>query len=379
MCKKILAVAYDFPPSLGGIQKVAYNAVLALQSAGYDVTVLTAWRPGSQTFDSTQAFRVYRLRLGTNPVLLLLRYAIAFLRFNWVHQQQHFDIVINFNIMHRAWFPLLLANSFSARYVSFVHGVELFYNRNGDKRYNRIRGQLRRSDLIIANSRFTAKKVFENQGNVVTIYPAVDDHFFKPSPKPGTLRDKYHLGSEFILLTTSRLVVRKGHQQVIRSLPKVLEEYPRLKYVIVGDGPERRKLERMVKDMNLQFCVFFLGALDDDYYRTLLNLSDVFIMPNVHIEELGDYEGFGIVFLEAGACGKPVIGGRNGGVTEAIVDGKSGYLVDSHDLDDVAAKIRLCLNPSIASQFGKYARERVEYGFTWKSYGQHLLNAMKRL
>ena len=159
----------------------------------------------------------------------------------------------------------------------------------------------------------------------------------------------------------------------------MLEEYPRLKYVIVGDGPERRKLERMVKDMNLQFCVFFLGALDDDYYRTLLNLSDVFIMPNVHIEELGDYEGFGIVFLEAGACGKPVIGGRNGGVTEAIVDGKSGYLVDSHDLDDVAAKIRLCLNPSIASQFGKYARERVEYGFTWKSYGQHLLNAMKRL
>jgi phosphatidylinositol alpha-1,6-mannosyltransferase len=139
-------------------------------------------------------------------------------------------------------------------------------------------------------------------------------------------------------LTVSRLVPRKGIDKVLEALPVVAGQFPNLLYAVVGDGPQRRALERKAQALGIASMVRFFGAVAHTQTREFYNAAELVLLPNR--EEAGEADGLPLVFLEANACAKPVIGGRAGGTPEIVRDGENGVLVDGNDPGAIAVALR---------------------------------------
>lgn len=183
-------------------------------------------------------------------------------------------------------------------------------------------------------------------------------------------RRQYGLEGRFVVLTVARLFPRKGHLTVLEALAGLRERIRGLRYVVVGTGSMQGQLEARVRELSLEEVVTFAGEVPDEVRTALLHACDVFVMANRDIatsEGLLATEGFGIVFLEASACAKPVIAGRAGGAPEVVLDGQTGYLVDPEDPADLReALLRLWSDREQAVRLGLAGRERVKRHFTWK-------------
>jgi len=169
------------------------------------------------------------------------------------------------------------------------------------------------------------------------------------------------------------LVKKKGHDTVLRSLPIVLKSQPMLKYLVVGDGPERKRLEMLASELGLGGCVRFAGNVPNysvgDFYRA----ADIFCLLNQE-DETGDIESFGMVFVEAGASGKPVIGGRSGGTGQSVLDGQTGILCDPGNASQLAESLSLLLSrPDLSRHMGQTGLERARRDFCWESRAEQLL------
>jgi len=221
--------------------------------------------------------------------------------------------------------------------IFYVHGEEV-PNAKGYHGRNALEA-LKAGDHVVAVSSFTKNALAAaglDPDKVTVINNGVDTTRFQPGPKSETIVDRFRLGSRRILLTLARLDERKGQDMLIRAIPKIVEAVPDLAYLVVGEGDMTERLWGLVSELRLESTVLFTGGVSDDdvlaYYRT----CDVYAMPN-RTTANGDTEGFGLVFLEAGACGKAVIGGKAGGVPDAIEDGKTGFLVDGTSVEAIAA------------------------------------------
>lgn len=200
---------------------------------------------------------------------------------------------------------------------------------------------------------------------IFILYPGVDTNTFYPA-NVSDFKNELYLSSRKVLLTVGRLDKRKGHDNVIRALPAIIREIPNIIYLIVGEGDQRKALDVLVKDLNVQDYVKFLGYVSNKDLAKFYNLCDLFIMANRELED-GDTEGFGMVFIEANACGSPVIGGRCGGVIEAIEDNVTGLMVDPYSVDDIESKIIFLMkNESIAKDLGEKGLKRVIDRFKWE-------------
>ena len=157
-------------------------------------------------------------------------------------------------------------------------------------------------------------------------------------------------------------------------MPELVKEVPDLVYVIVGDGPERANLEHLTEDLKIGRHVLFIGSCAPERLVQFYNVCDLFILLSKTLPLIGtqeyraeDLEGFGITFTEAGACGKPVVGGNSGGIPDAIVNGETGYLVDPDNLQEIKeAILGLLLNPEKAKEMGENGRRRVIDELSWQ-------------
>ena len=229
---------------------------------------------------------------------------------------------------------------------------------------------LRRADRVLAVSRFTANLVQKFgvfPDRIVIVHPGCDSDHFRPLCPTMELRQKL-LGDRHkdkVILSIGNLVARKGHDMVIRALPRLRETVPEVTYLIVGEGSNRIQLENLAIALGVRDRVVFAGPLAEDL-PDIYALSDVFVMPSREQIEECDVEGFGLAFLEASACAKPVVGGRSGGIPDAIVDGGTGLLVNPHDPEDIAnALARLLTNNHLAIRFGQQGRTWVVKYFGW--------------
>jgi phosphatidylinositol alpha-1,6-mannosyltransferase len=173
------------------------------------------------------------------------------------------------------------------------------------------------------------------------------------------------------LLTVGRLQRRKGHDHVIEALSGLVASHPHLRYVIVGDGEDRARLERIAADRGIADRVVFAGIVPPETLSAYYSAADLFVHPNR--VETGDFEGFGIVFLEAAAASLPVIGGNTGGVPEAVSDGRTGVLVSGTDVEQLrAAIVRFADDPLLRMSMGRAGREMVASAFDWSSAARKL-------
>jgi phosphatidylinositol alpha-1,6-mannosyltransferase len=160
-----------------------------------------------------------------------------------------------------------------------------------------------------------------------------------------------------VLLTIGRLVERKGVDLVIEALPPLLADHPDLAYLVVGSGPREAALRRRARELGLGDRVVFAGAVPDAELPRIYNLARVFVMPSRFIRRKATIEGFGLVYLEAGASGLPVIAGTAGGATDVVRDGENGLLVDPESPAAIGAAIRRLLeHPEEARRMGERGR-----------------------
>ncbi|MCE2404159.1 MAG: glycosyltransferase family 4 protein [Dehalococcoidia bacterium] len=192
-----------------------------------------------------------------------------------------------------------------------------------------------------------------------------------------TLRERaYPSGHRPVILTVARLIEYKGAQWVIGAMPRILAEYPDARYVVAGDGPYRAELERTVKAVlppGLQGAVTFLGTVSESEKFALYDACDVFAMPSA-------VEGFGLVFAEAGAFGKPVVGCDVMGTTEAVAHGETGLLAPRADADAVGSAIlRLLRDEKERARMGENGRRRVESMGSWRESARQYLRLIGEL
>ena len=191
----------------------------------------------------------------------------------------------------------------------------------------------------------------------VQIAPGIDTNHFTPRPKNNELMAKYQLQGRRVIVCVGRLVHRKGQDQLIKALPKILEQFPDAILLLVGEGPTKQMLFNTAKQTEVLAKVIFTGKVSHSELPDYICLGEIFAMP-VRSRFAGlEVEGLGIVYLEASACGLPVVVGNSGGAVDAVLDQITGVLIDSSNVDQIAAAIsNLLAKPDAAKQMGQAGR-----------------------
>jgi phosphatidylinositol alpha-1,6-mannosyltransferase len=228
----------------------------------------------------------------------------------------------------------------------------------------------RRADRIIANSEWTRDELVRmgvDPARITLIYPGVDVDRYRPGLDCDDLKAGIGLaGGEKLILTVGRLSRRKGFDQVIRSLPLLAGRGIRARVALIGIGEDWDYLQAVAREAGVADRVHLLGHVPMEDLPRWYNACDVFAMPNRDID--GDTEGFGLVYLEAAACGKPAIAGLAGGTGAAVVDGVTGLRVDGANTEAVADGIaRILGDIEFAQRLGRAGLERARRDFSWEA------------
>ncbi|MFH1225461.1 MAG: glycosyltransferase family 4 protein [Candidatus Diapherotrites archaeon] len=373
---KALLVSYDFMPRLGG--KITYLHETFRRMPEGKKAVLTANYPGARAFDATAPYKIYRFpralfslpmppfpRIYLLKVLLSLPYAIS------VCMREKPDYLIAGQLLPDGVLCHYLSKVLHVPYAVQTYDtidVEMPLH-TADAAICRL--VMRGADRVFYISDFMRGKAIDAgamEERAVKAEPGTDPEFFRPHLGTSALRKKHGLDGKKVLLTVAKLSERKGHAQVIRALPRVLEKFPELVYLMAGSGKCEAELRGLADSLGVSGNVIFLGSVGNAELPLYYNLCDIFIMPSFYIAEKFKSEGYGIVFLEANACGKPVIGGRNAGMLDAVADGKTGLLVEPSNVEEISSAIvKLLSNPSLARRMGNAGRERVLNERNWEN------------
>jgi phosphatidylinositol alpha-1,6-mannosyltransferase len=363
----LLFVTQDFPPAVGGIETYAAELAPRLAARCERFLLIAPTRPNCESVDASLDYPIYRLPI--RPDLLVFR-AIPHLISRT--QTERFDTAL-----HLQWptvYASLLAQRFSGspnRIALTVNGKDTVFNPFNVSLLRRLYDYLRNlsvtgADDVVTYSQFLADQA-QSLGatrDQVSIIPfGTNPKVFYPE-STSDLRTSIGAEGRPIVLSASRLVPKKGFDTALRAIRQVTEEVPDVLLLIAGDGPQGPALKQLMRDLDLQDHVRFLGNLPHDQLRSYYSLADVFLMAGHR--EPDDVEGFGLVYLEANACGTPTIGSRVGGVPDAVWHEQTGLLVPPRDPAATAeALTRLLTNPELADRLGKQGRQRVLDEANW--------------
>ncbi len=261
--------------------------------------------------------------------------------------------------------PLLPRYRRRMKIICYAHGEEVTACDSSRQLRFLMRRAYAACDLILANSRYTLGVLRPHLSagqlaKVEVVHPGVDIDEFTGSENAGAdWREKEALHGKPVVLTVGRLDPRKNHAAILRAIANLRTKHPLLTYYIVGQGRHHSALQALTEQLGLTDCVVFAGSVDGAGKIAMLGACDVFAMPAVR--DGTDVEGFGMVFIEAGACGKPVLAGKEGGQAEAVMAGETGLVVDGND--DVAvteALDRLLTDKMLAGRLGTAGRQHAE-------------------
>ena len=362
---RTLVVTNDFPPRTGGIESFVAALTAGLPPA--EVVVYASSTPGAARVDASLPFPVHRDAARTLlPTPRVRRRAVDLLH------TEGCDAVL-----FGAAAPLgLLAGDLRAagarRAVGLTHGHELWWARvPGTRQVLRRIGN--DTDALTYLGEYTRRALAgaldaSAAGRLVHLPPGVDTDRFRPGAGGESARDE--LGVEPgrpLVLCVGRLTPRKGQDALIRAFPAVLRAAPDAVLVLVGKGPDRARLDRMIDEAGLRGAVRVAGAVPAARLPAYYAAATVFAMP-CRNRRLGlEVEGLGLVFLEAAASGLPVVVGRSGGAPEACRDGETGYVVEGTDLPALAARLStLLLDRELAATMGRRGRRWVQRSWSWQ-------------
>lgn len=340
---------------------------------GHEVEVVAPHFPGMNAFDAAEPVRVTRFR----------GYGLGFARFlpmfaaTWP-KVRGADLIIGINVAYGGIMGYAASKRFGIPYVVPAYAYEfLKFGPNGAA--GRLLKQVYEgARAVVAISGYTRARLVEfgvAAERIAVIPPGA------PEPRPldeaalSAIRQKYAIGDERIILAVGRFIARKGHITLVWALPRVLERFPETLLVAVGRGETLRPALQEAHALRVRQHTLFPGCVSDEDLAGLYQLCDVFALPTGE-DARGQVEGFGLVFTEAQAYGKPVIAGRSGGVVDAVLDGETGILVDPNDPEALANALCAVLgDEALAARLGENGRRRVESELNWRCFTERLLEA----
>ncbi len=393
---KIAILTTDSVPMLGGVADYLHNLCIELSKATQISVYSTV--PSTPEFDASLPYPMYRIletrRLGQRfgdgfPLSRKLNTLVWHLKRPYesgsllkkVQNQFNPDIVFIGRWEERSHFWCCACRAFDIPYILITHGMELTEEKSVSWNKKR-QHDLCDAKLLIANSLAT-KNLLINSGlkeeQIFLLPPGIKPEKLEKLPPEifNTILSRIGLSQKRYILTLCRLVKRKGVDLAIQAFAEIADDFPNLCFVIAGNGPEFSNLQSLTNTLGLDKRILFLGETDDLTKRALFQGCEFFVMPNRPLS--GDMEGFGIVFLEAAMFGKAVIGGNNGGVPDAVLNGETGLLVDTSDSHKLIkeAMSNFLQHPETAYEMGKRGRERALRDFSWESLGLKLNKKLK--
>ena len=364
-----ILLAGDFPPQVGGIQSYHSSLARALTALGRTVHVIATAQPGDREHDAGCPFAVTRVPGGGGKLALTRR-----MRDTALGVAPGLGRRVR-GIIATKWSPespgaWQAARQLGTPWAIFGHDREFILTALNGLKWAVQRHCLTQADFCFAISHYAAAN-FRRRGvpehRIRMVGGGVEAGAFAPDPeRAAQLRQQLDLGDGPVLVTVSRLVQKKGHLTVLRSLPAVQQALGPVRYLIVGDGPCRGELQAAVRELGLGSQVVLTGRAPQADLCGYYTLADVMVMVS-HDVPGEPTEGFGLAYLEANCCDTPVIGSRGGGIPDAVDHGVSGLLVPPRDPRATAqAIISLLGDPNRAREMGRQGAQRARQGFRWE-------------
>lgn len=367
---KSLFIVNDFPPIVGGQSTYLYNLVRAFPAD--KVIVLAPYQKNCEDFDMNQEFAIIRKHyLYRIPIIeKLLKIIIPLFHTRSILEKTEIKHIHCAHVLSTGVMGLILNKIFKQSYYVYTYSADIMEYQKFFLIKSVLVSVLKNATKVVAISEYNKIKLLElgvDEGKIIKIMPKIDfQKFCEPIDHTGLIAN-YKLQNKKILLSVNRLVERKGNDSVIKVLAKVKEKVADVVYLIVGSGEYENRLKELVDEYNLKNEVIFIPNASDKDVLGFYDLCDVFIMLSREMKAKGDAEGFGIVFLEANACKKPVIGGNSGGIPDAVVDGETGILVDPLDIDQISdVVVKMLSDKEYASKLGENGYSRARDDFDWR-------------
>lgn len=365
---RLLIVSSEFPPGPGGIGTHAHQMAAQLEKIGWEVKVLARQDYASvdevTTFNARQPFEIIHLEPMSSAVGEFLYRGKQLL--DAINQFKPNVLLVSGERM--AWLVALLTLLRPQPWVMVGHGTEFKVGSGLSAQFSR--WAFSRANSIICVSEFT-RGVMQRAGVAPRHSPVIpngaDDTAFDMLPVDEVRRFRESLGfaDACLLLTVGHVTSRKGQDIVIRAMPAVLEKFPNAHYLIVGLPTKREEFEALAQQLGVADHVHFLGRQSNDDVIRFMNTADLFVITSRYTRD-GDFEGYGIVVIEAAMCGTPSVVARGSGLTEAIEDGVTGIAVDAEDPTDTARGIiRLLSDDTLRREMGIQAHQRAHAEQTW--------------
>jgi phosphatidyl-myo-inositol dimannoside synthase len=373
---ELLLFAFEYPPVSGGISRLCTEIGSNLKNDQARVSVLT-----QKSTKEIPAPLLPEIRVDCQRPF---REWKAFWLLRNISQK---NAAGKFTTVCGIWYPEGLI-AYLARVrplVILAHGAELLppVSRWRRKLWNTLqRRVLESADLVITNSEYTRKLVCsvapKATGRAIPL--AVDAERFAPGVREAS-KDKFGLSGKTVLCTVSRLQQYKGHDVVLRAIASLApNEREHIIYLIAGHGPHEQELKELAVKLGLDRQIRWLGFVSETELPEIYRASDLFVLCTREAPQEQAVEGFGLVLLEAQACGVPVVGTKTGGIPEAIKNGEGGWLIEQDNSAKLAEILsELVRTPEAFRQAGMQARQRVLRECTWKSYGQRFSSALQSI
>ena len=347
-----LILTRNFPPEIGGMQNLMHGLTKSLAKLNI-VKVFADYHENYLDFDKNVNFSIERI----GGPKLLRKYRKSYLINEFLKNNRNVECIIADH-----WKSLELINTNKKR-ICLIHSKEINHEK-GSKQNKRLIKILNNVDHIVSNSIFTKKLAINigiDEKKIEVINPGVDPISIIPKEKINEA-EKLFDGKSKRIITVSRFDKRKNHEKVIMAIRNLKEIYHDIIYICIGYGDEEENLKKLVTEMQLNENVKFLKNIENDLKNALISKSNIFIMPSIIYNK--SVEGFGIVFIEAAQYGIPSIGGKDGGASDAIINGKTGLICDGNNLNDIYSSIDKLLKDSSYKEFGKAAKEN-SLNFHW--------------
>jgi phosphatidylinositol alpha-1,6-mannosyltransferase len=376
--EKILCITNDFGPRAGGIETFVIGLIERLPAGS--VIVYTSAQDNSQEYDRTWLEKYGVEVIRDKAKILLPTPGVAFC-VNSLVRDRAIETVFFGAAAPLALLSRGLRRAGAKKIVALTHGHEVWWSKVWPFKWA-MKRMSRSIDHLSFLGEYTHQVISravtaKAASSMVRIAPGIDTDHFAPVDA-SELRKKLGLHDKKTIVSVGRLVHRKGQDILIEAMPAICREIPDAHLVMIGEGPYRSYLENCRKVLGLEEKVTFIGRIQYAELPTYICVGDLFVMPSRSRLAGLEVEGLGIVYLEASACGLPVIAGNSGGAPDAVLAGETGLVVDGTRVNEVAsAVIELLSDPERSQRMGQRGREWIVQEWRWEIWASRFAQLLK--
>lgn len=364
---KTLFVTNDFGPRAGGIETFIIGLIERLPKSS--IIVYTSAQDDSDAYDANW-LRDYGVEVIRDKAKILLPTPRVNRAVARIVKQREIKVIALGAAAPLGWMSSTLRKAGAERIVALTHGHEVWWAKVFP--FNLIMRRIgTTTDCLTYLGEFTRAAISKalttkSAAAMQKIAPGIDIEHFKPVDATA-LRQTLGLAEKKVIVSVGRLVHRKGQDFLIESMPQILKQVPDAHLLLVGQGPYREHLEKLVRKHSLQKAVSFIGRIQYTDLPGYICVGDIFAMPSRSRFAGLEVEGLGIVYLEASACGLPVIAGESGGAPDAVIEGVTGFVVDGTNTEQIAKKaIELLLDEKLRISMGSAGRAWIQKEWRWQ-------------